>query len=151
MRYINLHRFWWCVWIIILKWNYTNNDEIAFSYVFQNMFFGEVFQEVKYWYRHMNIQTLKVVVFWQITLFFIAWVLYVTGYSIGYYEFIVLLWIHSLNTSLPHHEKWSFFRRSRCSPLAHHLGQALHSALDIIFTASMWYSHWRTAMLLILE
>jgi hypothetical protein len=33
------------------------------------MFFGEVFQEVKYWYRHMNIQTLKVVVFRQITLF----------------------------------------------------------------------------------
>jgi len=31
------------------------------------MFFGEVFQEVKYWYRHMNIQTLKVVVFRQIT------------------------------------------------------------------------------------
>ena len=32
------------------------------------MFFGEVFQEVKYWHWHMNIQKLKVVVFWQITL-----------------------------------------------------------------------------------
>jgi hypothetical protein len=68
VKYINLHLSWWCVGIIILvKWNNTNNAEIAFSYVFQNKFFGEVFQEVKYWHWHMNIQKLKVVVFWQIT------------------------------------------------------------------------------------
>ena len=51
--------------------NNTNNAEIAFSYVFQNKFFGEVFQEVKYWHWHMNIQKLKVVVFRQITLLFL--------------------------------------------------------------------------------
>ena len=63
MKYINLHLFWWCVGIIILvKWNNTNNAEIAFSYVFQNTYFGEVFQE------HMIIKKLKIVVFWQITL-----------------------------------------------------------------------------------
>ena len=71
VKYINKHLFWWCVGIYILdKWNNTNNDEIDFSYVFQNMFLGEVFQEVKFWRWLMDIRKLKVMVFRQITLLF---------------------------------------------------------------------------------
>jgi hypothetical protein len=67
-RSINKHLFWWCVGIFILyKWNNTNNAEIEVSDVCQNMFLGEVFQEVKFWRWLMDIRKLKVMVFWQIT------------------------------------------------------------------------------------
>ena len=36
------------------------------------------------------------------------WIFILNGYSVGYYEFIVKLCIHSLNMEPPHWEEWSF-------------------------------------------